>query len=80
MNAATPLGARGRSVIDVAGHIAVVELLLKAGANVNHQGVDWGTPLQEATDDNQPEAARLLAAAGGRMTGECKGNPVVYTV
>ena len=48
------------------GFLSIIEMLLKAGANVNHAS-KWGTPLKEATDDKRPAAAQLLREHGGLM-------------
>ena len=42
------------------GHIEVVELLLNAGANVNHQTDEKWTPLQTAVYNKRPEIVKLL--------------------
>ena len=56
----------GRTVLGVAarqGHADIVRFLLANGADYTIAGT-WGTPLKEAIDDNQPECAAILRAAG----------------
>ena len=47
------------------GHADVVRLLISSKADLNIKG-KWGTPLKEAIDDNKPEVAAILRAAGAR--------------
>src|SRR5687767_6697408 len=46
------------------GHLAVVELLLAAGATPDKRAHDGSTPLHEAAARGHLEIARLLIAAG----------------
>ena len=48
----------------VAGHVEVMRLLLKAGANPNLAGEDGLGPLHSAAIGGRAEAARVLLDAG----------------
>ncbi len=48
------------------GDLAILKLLIEAGAGVNAEGV-LGTPLSQATWNDQTEAARLLIERGARV-------------
>ena len=46
------------------GHADVIEMLLAAGADVNHPS-RFGTPLKLAREGNHTTAAKMLEKAGG---------------
>lgn len=46
------------------GHVAVVETLIAAGADINMKDFAGKTPLAWAIENNQPETAAILRAAG----------------
>ena len=47
------------------GHVAVVQQLIGAGADVNHAD-KWGTPLVDAKAEGHDEIVALLTAAGAK--------------
>ena len=47
------------------GHADVVWLLISSRADLNVKG-PWSIPFKEAIDDNKPEVAAILRAAGAR--------------
>jgi ankyrin repeat protein len=52
------------------GHVAVVEVLLDAGANINdvNTNTHWGTtPLHAAAHGNQKDVAAVLIARGANL-------------
>jgi ankyrin repeat protein len=56
-----------RSALQIAaacGDLAIVELLLAAGASVNKRSHDGSTPLHEAAASGRVEVVRVLLAAG----------------
>ena len=48
------------------GHIAVAELLIARGADVNADGDTWGKPLHLAAE-RSPQMVRLLLSEGARV-------------
>lgn len=55
------------SIASGVGHHACVELLIKAGANVNYNSRDYKTPLYWATFYNHPSIVTILIEAGARI-------------
>ena len=56
------------------GHLEIVELLLKAGANINHQDHSGETALMEAAQESKIECVKLLlekGAAVGILDADC---------
>lgn len=51
------------------GHSGVVQILLNAGADVQHAGL-WGTSLDEALEENQVDVVNILKAHAGVYTVE----------
>ena len=47
------------------GQLEVVEFLIDQGAELNLRGDSHGTAIDHANDQNHPEIAELIAAAGG---------------
>lgn len=50
-----------------AGHVEIVELLVKAGADVNAQSLDGGTPLIRAIESGQSLCVHFLVKAGANV-------------
>ncbi|XP_067661173.1 serine/threonine-protein phosphatase 6 regulatory ankyrin repeat subunit C-like isoform X1 [Haliotis asinina] len=46
------------------GHVAVAHVLIKSGADVNHQNIEYASPLVQATTCTEPELIRLILEAG----------------
>ncbi|CAN5217102.1 hypothetical protein BH09DEP1_BH09DEP1_4090 [soil metagenome] len=59
-----PLGLAARE-----GHAAVVELLLKVGAQPNYEVVNHLLPIQEAARNNHAHIITMLLAAGAEVNG-----------
>jgi ankyrin repeat protein len=51
------------------GHLGIVKLLLKAGADINSPGFDNETPLLVAIRNNQAAVVKFLIANGGDFKG-----------
>jgi ankyrin repeat protein len=67
-------GTNGNDLIGMAGSLEHVRLLLDRGADPN-RGNDYGwTKLHQAGYANDPELARVLLAAGGRLDLSARGD------
>jgi ankyrin repeat protein len=70
------------SVLHIAayrGHLAVVEVLLAAGASVNRWSHEGTTPLFEAALGGHLEVARVLIAAGAETRVSDNGGHTLYS-
>lgn len=70
------------SVLHIAafkGHLAVVELLLSAGASANRWSHEGTTPLFEAALGGHLEVARVLIAAGAETRVSDNGGHTLYS-
>ena len=54
-------------------HIAIVELLLDKGVDVDYKGGYFGTALQAAVHSDEPKIVQLLLSAGARVTEDGDG-------
>ena len=54
-------------------HIAIVELLLDKGVDVDYKGGYFGTALQAAVHSDEPKTVQLLLSAGARVTEDGDG-------
>ena len=54
-------------------HIAIVELLLNKGVDVDYKGGYFGTALQAAVHSDEPKIVELLLNAGARVTEDGDG-------
>ena len=60
----TPLSAAAQR-----GNVALLQVLLRAGADVNRSGADGLTPLTHAAQRNHLSAVQVLVRAGARVVG-----------
>lgn len=60
-----------------AGHVEIVELLLKVGAPIDAQALNRGTPLMRAIESSRSSCVDFLIKAGADVTAENSKGPAV---